>query len=116
MDHLAVLAHIAVFEMRLGLAGHDFTGGLEGPLAVGGQDQVDHRGADQLVRRITEDALAGGTDKNKTSFDINGTHRIKQQVDIAGQRCDSLRFHQKEIARKIKRQYRSMENSGSLPP
>ena len=83
-DQLAVLAHIAVFEMQLRVAVHDAPGRGQRALAVDRRHEVDHRPANQFLRRITENALAGSADENEAPVDVDRADRVEQQVDETG--------------------------------
>ncbi|MNZ72520.1 hypothetical protein D3C78_909000 [compost metagenome] len=87
MDHLTVLAQVAVFEAGVRLATHDFPGSVQGPLTVGRVHHLDHLLADQLILGVTEHLLAGSTDKDKASLAVDGTYDVEQQIDVTGQRC-----------------------------
>lgn len=86
MRDAAVLAQVAVLEIVLRVAAHDFACGREGALAIGRVHQLDHRAADQLVRRVAENPLAGSADKNETALLVDRANGVQQQVHVARQR------------------------------
>ncbi|MNO80102.1 hypothetical protein D3C76_712940 [compost metagenome] len=86
IDHTAILAQVAVLEIQLGLAAHDFPRGVEGALTIGRVHQVDHGLADQLVGAVAENALASRADKNEATLFVDRTNGVQQEVDVARQR------------------------------
>ncbi len=93
MRDAAVLAQVAVLEIVLRVAAHDFASGREGALAIGRVHQLDHRAADQLVRRVAENPLAGSADKNETALFVDRANGVQQQVHVARQRRRVRAFH-----------------------
>jgi len=92
VDDLAILAHIAVLEIGLGLSLHHLVDRLQRTRPIGVEHEVGHRPADHFRRRIAENALARGTDKNKTSPRVDNADRVEQQIhDVAGGVANS--FH-----------------------
>ncbi|MNT36770.1 hypothetical protein D3C72_1728750 [compost metagenome] len=83
---LAILAHVAVFEVELGLAAHDLPCSVEGALTVGRVHQIDHRQADHLIGAVTENTLAGCTDKDEAALLIHRANGVQQEIDVARQR------------------------------
>lgn len=84
MDDATVLAHVAVFEMDVGLAVHDRLGGCQGALAVGGRHQVGHPLADHFLLRVTKDAPARCADEQEFTTGVDDTDCVEQQVGETG--------------------------------
>lgn len=85
VDDLAVLAHVAVLEMKLGIAGHDAAGRLQGQFPVIRVHQFDHRPAEHFFGRVAEDALEGGADVNIAAFPVYHADGVEQEVDVVTQ-------------------------------
>ena len=76
----AVLAHIAVLEVQLVFARHDFGGRLQRACAIFRRHQFDHRAADHFVLRVAEYALAGRADEHEAAVFIDHAYGVGQQV------------------------------------
>ncbi len=93
MDDLAILAQVAVFKARIGLAVHDGPGCHQRAFAVGRRHQVDHLHADHFLRAVAENALARGADKHKAPARIDHADGIHQQVGEVDNRGGNSIFH-----------------------
>ena len=84
VDDASILADIAIFEVKLRVAGHDHVDRLPGPFAVFRHHEVEHVHADHLVRSVSEDAFACRAGEHHARIDIDREHRVHEQVDEVG--------------------------------
>src|SRR3569833_3081464 len=68
---LPVFAYVTVFEMSHGVSGHDLRGHHLGPCTIFGEHHLYHDPANHFGRRITEDALTGGTGEHKATLRVD---------------------------------------------
>jgi hypothetical protein len=87
MHGLAILAQVAVLEVRVSDAGHDLLSRLQGFRPVFRVNHLDHAAADHLIGAVAENMLAGGADKYEIALLVDHTDGIEQQVDeVLGRR------------------------------
>jgi len=80
----AVLAQVAVLEMRVGLPGHDPAGGLQGAFQIVRVDEFDQFAPQHFVRGVAEDLLACRADKHEATLRIHHADGIQQQIHEGG--------------------------------
>ncbi|MNT31310.1 hypothetical protein D3C72_1671400 [compost metagenome] len=85
MDGTAVLVAIAVFKTDPLLSRHHLLGLDNGPVPVGGHDQIDDELARHILRRIAKNALARGADILDAAACVDQEYGVQQLV---GKRSD----------------------------
>jgi hypothetical protein len=80
MDDAAVLAHVAILEVRLRLVVHYLRDDSQGFRPVLREYQFNHSGAHDLLRLVAEVALECGADENSTTLGIHDADGIEQHL------------------------------------